>query len=98
LQARLSALRPGEEKKSVTFCREALAQALKAFEFAEGTNTDDRFVTPYRDFVRAYLFIGEALVQGSLSPVPIRFEAWEVRFYDEYFRQVAARIVIEPGR
>jgi tetratricopeptide (TPR) repeat protein len=87
LQARLAAVGPGKKNVSAEHSLEALSLARVALEYAERTNCDDRFRTPpFRDFVRAYRLLGEALLQCRLTD-GVNIETFNIHFYDEYFQK-----------
>ncbi len=91
LQARLAAALPGKENQSLKLSRGALYQARRALTFAEKTIKTEEHPYP-RDFVRAYLLLGEALIRcymdrssGAKHIEPLEFD---IPFYDEYFQRV----------
>jgi tetratricopeptide (TPR) repeat protein len=95
LQARLTAVLPGQEIHSVSYSREALEQARKALEFVEEM-TRKKFPLP-RDFVRAYWLLGEALIQCRLSSGNVKLKSFEINFYDEYFQDRVESIELKKG-
>jgi hypothetical protein len=95
LQARLTAVLPGQEIHSVSYSREALKQARKALEFVEEM-TRKNFPLP-RDFVRAYWLLGEALIQCRLSTGNVKMGSFEIHFYDEYFQEQVESMALKKG-
>jgi tetratricopeptide (TPR) repeat protein len=95
LQARLSAVLPGQEKNSASHSMEALGQARKALEFVEDM-TRKNFPFPIV-FVRAYWLLGEALIQYRLSSGNVKLKSFEIHFYDEYFQDQVESIELKKG-
>lgn len=95
LQARLTAVLPGQEINSVSYSREALEQARKALAFVEEMARKN-FPLP-RDFVRAYWLLGEAFIQLRLSSGNVKLKSFEINFYDEYFQDRVESIELKKG-
>jgi tetratricopeptide (TPR) repeat protein len=98
LQARLHAVLPGKEEQCAGHLREALKQAGQALDFAEKTNCDDRFVTPYRDFVHAYWLLGEAQIQCLTPSATDKIKQFDIHFYDEYFQKIMETLSFKKGK
>jgi hypothetical protein len=95
LSARLVSMLPGEEDLEGKHNREALEQSFKALDFAKKSNLDERFVTPFRDFVRAYWLLGESLIQCWVSTGML--EPFDIPFYDEHFKRQTDAVSVTKG-
>jgi len=93
LQGRLAAMAGGKQK-ACELSLEALKDAQKTLESAEKM-AKERYPMP-RDFVWAYWLLGEALVQRTKVNAGIEKEL-EIRFYDEYFQERRATLVVKAG-
>ncbi len=92
LQARLSRLIGTNHAAHAVAAGE---QAGKALEYAEKTSKDSRFVKPFRDFVRAYWLLGEALMQCVAANASLPKLA--INFYDEPFQQKIASLSLQKS-
>ncbi|MCK4764772.1 MAG: hypothetical protein KAW12_21415, partial [Candidatus Aminicenantes bacterium] len=92
MQARLSGVQTGQEKKCAALSLDALAHSIKSLDYCE-LKAKSRPNT--RDFVRAYWLLGEALVQCHISGAKVK--PFEAAFYDEHFQQVKETLPVQPG-
>ncbi len=95
LQARLAFFQRGTQGTASQLAVQALQQAGEALAFAGKTCEDQRFVKPFRDFVRAYWLLGEALLHGLAINASLREQKLEIHFYDELFQQITETLRLQ---
>jgi len=72
-----------------------MEQACRALEFAE---ENARTQHPYpRDFIRAYLLLGELLTLRGVTDESRRGRQVEIQFYDEPFQQSVESVTVRPN-